>query len=117
MSLLSHRFEEERPWGSYDRFTLNEPTTVKILHVAAGERFSLQKHAHRSEFWKVLEGDGIATIDSETREVHVGDEIEIPIGTVHRLEGGEHGIAVLEIGFGTFDESDIERLEDDFGRA
>ncbi len=35
----------------------------------------------------------------------------------HRLSAGSDGIQLLEIATGTFDEKDIERLEDDYGRA
>ena len=117
MGLLSNYHEEHRPWGSFEQFTLNEPTTVKILRVDAGKRFSLQKHTHRSEWWKVIEGDGIAQTNEEKRHVVKGDVVELPVGTLHRLEGGENGIAVLEISFGEFDENDIVRTEDDFGRV
>ena len=117
MDLLSHHFTEERPWGSFENFTLNENTTVKILRVTAGKRFSLQKHSKRSEYWKVIEGSGTAQSGDEIREVKVGDEINIEAGMLHRLAGGERGIAVLEISFGEFDEHDIERIEDDFGRT
>jgi mannose-6-phosphate isomerase len=118
MSLLAHHsIDDQRPWGSFEQFTLNEPTTVKILRVESGKRFSLQTHEHRSEYWKVLIGSGTAQVGEELREVTVGDAIEIPQSTAHRLTGGDLGITVLEIGFGTFDESDITRLEDDFGRA
>ena len=117
MDLLSHHYSEERPWGSFENFTLNEASTVKILRVTAGKRFSLQKHSHRSEYWKVIEGDGIAQVDDTERHVSVGDEININQSSLHRLTGGEHGIAVLEISFGTFDENDIVRTEDDFGRT
>jgi mannose-1-phosphate guanylyltransferase len=117
MSILPHRYHEDRPWGSFDQFTLNEPSTVKIVRVAAGKRLSLQRHAKRSEFWRVIEGAGTATIGSEERPVAMGDELEIPVGTLHRLQGGPEGVAVLEISTGEFDESDIERVEDDFGRA
>jgi mannose-6-phosphate isomerase len=117
MSLLSNKHNEDRPWGSFEQFTMNESTTVKILRVSTDKQFSLQKHSHRSEYWKVIEGNGIAYIGDSEREVHVGDEIEIPVGTLHRLKGGPNGIAVLEISFGSFDESDIERIEDDYGRV
>jgi mannose-6-phosphate isomerase len=117
MSLLANHHEENRPWGSFEQFTLNESSTVKILRVDAGKEFSLQKHEHRSEYWKVIEGNGTAIIGNETFEVNVGQVMEIPQGTLHRLKGGEHGIAVLEIALGDFDENDIERLEDDFGRV
>jgi mannose-1-phosphate guanylyltransferase/mannose-6-phosphate isomerase len=117
MNLLSHYFTENRPWGSFENFTLNESTTVKILRVAAGKRFSLQKHSQRSEYWKVIEGDGTAQVDEKEIPVKVGDEVQIQVGSLHRLTGGEHGIAVLEISFGEFDEDDIVRTEDDFGRS
>jgi len=117
MNPLPNYLRDERPWGSFERFTDNEQTTVKLLHVAAGKRFSLQRHAKRSEFWRVVEGSGTVTLDEGAREVTVGDQVFIPVGGIHRLEGGEKGIVVLEIAFGEFDENDIERLEDDFGRT
>jgi mannose-1-phosphate guanylyltransferase len=117
MSMLPHRYHEDRPWGSFDQFTKNEPSTVKIVRVAAGKRLSLQRHTKRAEFWRVIEGSGTARSGDDEREVTVGDEIEIPVGALHRLSGGPTGIAVLEIALGEFDEEDIERVEDDFGRA
>lgn len=116
MPLLTRRYHEDRPWGSFDRFTENELSTVKILHANPGAKLSLQRHEHRSEWWKILEGDGFVEINGEHRNVKTGDEIEIPVGTTHRIGGGEHGIAWLEIALGEFDENDIERLEDDYGR-
>jgi mannose-6-phosphate isomerase len=117
MELLTNRYHEDRPWGSFDRFTANELSTVKFLHVDAGKRFSLQTHEHRSEFWKTIAGDGVASINGIDHELNMGDEIEIPVGTSHRLTGGPNGITVLEIALGHFDEEDIHRLEDDFGRV
>ena len=38
---------DERPWGAFERFTLNEPSTVKIITVNAGQTLSLQRHEHR----------------------------------------------------------------------
>ena len=115
--MLSNRHFEERPWGSFERFTANETTTVKIVRVFAGKRLSLQKHARRTEFWKVIEGSGVIQVGDDEREAQVGDEIEIPAGALHRLTSGPEGIAVLEIAFGDFDENDTERIEDDFGRV
>lgn len=117
MSPLPHYYKEERPWGSFERFVANEVSTIKILHVLPGKRFSLQKHAHRSEFWRVVEGSGTLTLGEEEREVTVGDEVSIPVGTLHRLRGGPNGIKVLEIISGDYDEEDIEHIEDDFGRT
>jgi mannose-1-phosphate guanylyltransferase/mannose-6-phosphate isomerase len=117
MNLLSHHFNEERPWGSFENFTLNEQSTVKILRIAPNSRFSLQKHKVRSEYWQVIQGYGVAQSGDEIRDVKIGDEIQMHPGDLHRLSGGPEGISVLEISFGTFDENDIERVEDDFGRT
>jgi mannose-6-phosphate isomerase-like protein (cupin superfamily) len=116
MESFPHIYQEERPWGSFERFTLNEISSVKILRVAPGKRFSLQKHAKRSEFWKVIQGGGSARVGDTEHPLVDGDEIQIPVGALHRLTAGPSGIAVLEICMGEFDESDIVRTEDDFGR-
>ncbi len=110
-------YKEERPWGSFERFVENEKTTVKFLHLAPGKRFSLQRHAKRGEYWRVIAGSGTVTIGDETRVFALGDEARIPQGVLHRLEGGPDGLTVLEIMTGEYDENDIERIEDDFGRV
>lgn len=110
-------YNEERPWGSFERFTENEVSTVKLLHIAPGKRFSLQKHAKRAEFWRCIAGSGKVTVGQEVRPMNMGDEVLVPMGTLHRLEGGPEGITVLEIITGEHDEADIERVADDFGRS
>ena len=117
MSLLQHRSREERPWGSFERFTLNENATVKTITLKPGARFSLQHHLHRTEFWHVLSGTGTARIGDEEHEAKKGDEFEIPCGSTHRMTAGTEGITFLEIALGNFDEDDIVRTEDDYGRA
>ena len=45
MENLAHYAKEERPWGNFERFTLNEKTTIKIISVNAGESFSARSTA------------------------------------------------------------------------
>ncbi|HEX8946612.1 MAG TPA: phosphomannose isomerase type II C-terminal cupin domain [Candidatus Paceibacterota bacterium] len=116
-SLLEFRDHEDRPWGSFDRFTRDELSTVKIIRVAPSKRLSLQRHSHRNEFWHIISGSGTATIDEHETAVAPGDEFEVPARTLHRLAAGPEGLSLLEIAFGHFDENDIERFEDDFGRT
>jgi mannose-6-phosphate isomerase-like protein (cupin superfamily) len=110
-------YKEERPWGSFERFTDNEVSTVKLIHMAPGKRLSLQRHKKRAEFWRAVDGSGKATIDGVAHPLNKGDEVTVPLGALHRLEGGPEGLTVLEIITGEYDENDIERIEDDFGRA
>ena len=107
----------ERPWGNEEQFTLNEKTTVKIIKVKPNSQLSLQYHTKRDEFWKVISGQVYAIIDNKTLELNTGDEIQIPAGTKHRLKHKDGDAQVLEISFGDFDENDIVRLADDYGRA
>lgn len=109
--------KENRPWGNFERFTLNEKTTVKIVAVNAGEAISLQTHEHRDEFWRVIKGSGVIRIGENDNQSNAGDALFCPRGSEHRIAGGPDGISILEIAFGDFDENDINRLEDRYGRA
>lgn len=117
MEGLSNYEKEIRPWGDFERFTLNEKTTVKIITVKTGEAFSLQTHAHRDEFWRVLQGSGVITVGDTEQEARAGENFFIPQGATHRAMGGPEGLVFLEIAFGEFDEKDITRLEDRYGRT
>ena len=110
-------YQEERPWGNFRRFTLNTPSTVKIITIKAGEQLSLQSHEKRSEFWRVIAGSGMWDIDGGKHDFFVGDEKLIPRGSKHTIMAGSSGITILEIALGEFDETDIKRYEDKYGRA
>lgn len=105
-----------RPWGRFERFTLNQASTVKIIHIDPGASLSLQYHAHRSEFWRVVDGGCVAVVGERVVQMGPGDELVVPVGAVHRLTGGPDGARILEIAVGDFSESDIVRLEDGWGR-
>ncbi len=106
-----------KPWGSFRQFAFNEPCTVKIIVVKAGEAISLQRHEGRSEFWRVLSGEPLVTIDEKETTAKPGDEFFIPRQTNHRLAGQQEDCQVLEVSFGFFDEHDITRIEDKYGRV
>lgn len=108
---------EMRPWGAFEQFVLNEKATVKLLTVKAGEVFSLQYHAHRTEFWRVINGPCRVTVGDREVVAQEGEEFTIPENTNHRIEGMEADALVLEISFGEFDEEDIVRVEDKYGRT
>ena len=110
-------YEEERPWGVFRKFTDNKPSTVKIITVKPNEELSLQSHNKREEFWKVLEGDGTFEVGDQKIIVEVGSEQYVPLKTKHKIIAGLEGIEILEISFGEFDEGDIIRYEDKYGRV
>ena len=109
-------YQEERPWGNFRQFVKNTPSTVKIITINPNEELSLQSHTKRSEFWKVIAGSGSYNIDGAKHAFTPGDEIFVSVGAKHRLISGPEGLSVLEIALGDFDEEDIERFEDKYGR-
>ncbi|MBL0311877.1 MAG: phosphomannose isomerase type II C-terminal cupin domain [Holophagaceae bacterium] len=110
----------DKPWGSFDQFVLNTPCTVKILTCDPGQRLSLQRHSHRDELWVALDEGVVVELDGETIKPVIGQEVWLPVGSTHRMSceaSAPHSVRVMEISLGTFDEADIERLQDNYGRV
>jgi mannose-6-phosphate isomerase len=106
----------EKPWGNFKEYALNELTTVKILTVEPGQCLSKQSHHMREELWIPL--DDYAEMEVGGKELHPKkeEEIWVPRNTTHRITARDKQVKVLEISFGTFDESDVVRYEDKYGR-
>ncbi|MES3032126.1 MAG: phosphomannose isomerase type II C-terminal cupin domain [Patescibacteria group bacterium] len=107
----------KKPWGQFEQFTHNEKTTVKIISINHGGSLSLQTHDHRTEFWQVISGHPIVTIGDKKINANPGDEFTVEKLQPHRLEAAGDDVKILEIAFGDFDEDDIIRIEDKYGRA
>lgn len=98
----------------------------KILVVAPQKRLSWQYHHRRSEIWRVVMGSVGVVVSSTNDQTPVkklseGDHINLHQGERHRLVGLDNWGIVAEIWQHTdpenpSNESDIVRLEDDFGR-
>ncbi len=110
-------FDVQRPWGSFRQFTDNEPSTVKLLFVRDGKQCSLQHHKHRAEFWRVLSGTPDVRIGDAVTHARQGDEFTVPVGVSHRITAIGGDVTCLEVSFGAFDENDIVREQDDYGRT
>ena len=107
----------ERPWGKFEQFTQNEAVTVKIITINAGEAFSLQYHKKRTEFWQILSGNPEVLVGDKVILAKPGDKFEVPPETNHRIQARDSRTEILEIATGDFDEDDIVRLEDKYGRS
>jgi mannose-1-phosphate guanylyltransferase/mannose-6-phosphate isomerase len=110
-------FIVKRPWGQFEQFTHNKQTTVKIHTINPAGKSSLQSHSLRKEFWHIVSGGGAVQVGEKEYHVKPGDEYTIPAGTKHRWTGGSEGMVLLEISTGDFNEEDIIRYEDEYGRA
>jgi mannose-6-phosphate isomerase-like protein (cupin superfamily) len=108
---------DKRPWGEETWITDKKPSMVKIITVFPGEANSLQYHHNRDEYWYILSGNGVAVIDDKEVPLSAGVDCFVPRMTKHRMKGGTENLILLELAFGDFDEKDIVRLEDKYGRA
>ncbi len=108
----------EKPWGRFEQYTHNLPCTVKIITVVPGGKLSRQYHQRRDELWVVLDPGACVELDGKVLHPSPEEKLFIPRETVHRLSStGDEPVRILEISFGEFDEDDIVRLEDVYGRA
>lgn len=108
----------ERVWGYYRVLHSDGPSMkVKELVVNPGKTLSMQRHAHRSEYWIVSSGVATVNLKDEFNGEYVEvleaqDEIHIPVGTWHQLQNNTtEEVRVVEIQYGTnCIEEDIERI-------
>ena len=108
----------EKPWGRFEQYTHNAPSTVKVITVEPGGRLSRQYHHGRDELWVVLDPGIRVEVGEEIVDPEPEEKVYIPRGTAHRLSCvGENPARILEVSFGVFDEDDIVRTEDVYGRA
>jgi mannose-1-phosphate guanylyltransferase/mannose-6-phosphate isomerase len=109
----------ERPWGWYETVSERPGNKVKRIRVHPLQQISLQKHHRRAEHWVVVLGTALVTVGERQRELAVGQHVDIPLGTVHRLANRtQQPVEIVEVQFGDdLGEDDIVRLQDDYGRV
>lgn len=118
----SHFFPEVK----FDELKISGKLSPKILMVQGDQRLSWQYHHRRAEIWKLVGGEA-AVVTSQTDEqgnlkkLKIGEIIRLRQGERHRLVGLKGWGMVAEIWQHTdasnpSDESDIVRVQDDFGR-
>jgi mannose-6-phosphate isomerase-like protein (cupin superfamily) len=111
---------------SAEQLKISGKLSPKILVVAPHKRLSWQYHFRRAEIWQVVRGEvGVITSqtdqEGEIKTYLPGNRIVLQQGERHRLIGLNDWGVLAEIWQHTdanapSDESDIVRLQDDFGR-
>ncbi|MBX9879704.1 MAG: phosphomannose isomerase type II C-terminal cupin domain [Candidatus Obscuribacterales bacterium] len=108
----------DRPWGSF--FILDDQKTAKVkrLVVNPGERLSYQSHTKRDEHWVIIAGIATVVLDDVERDFGYGEHVFVKRGTKHRICcRGNEPVELIEVQVGTsFEEEDITRYSDDYGR-
>jgi len=146
-NLKINKQDDSRPWGGFfvieetesekfislyfphlskEELNISGKLSPKILVVAPNKRLSWQYHHRRAEIWKLIGGTAaVITSDTdeekETRNLKIGDIIQLKQGERHRLVGLDGWGIIAEIWRHTVaedpsDEEDIVRVQDDFGR-
>ena len=108
---------DKKPWGKEEIFAVNEKVSVKIINIDKGKRLSLQKHKHRDELLRIIEGEALITFGNNSKKYKKNEEIFVKRGTLHRIKALSDSLKILEVSFGKFDKNDIKRIEDDYGRT
>ena len=114
------------PDEDVENLTKGGRVSPKIMVVKPGQRLSWQYHHRRCEVWKLIDGTA-GLVRSDTDEegdlymMSIGEKVTLQQGERHRLVGGKELGIIAEIWQHTdpdhlSDESDIVRLQDDFGR-
>ena len=118
--MIEDRETGYRPWGMYEVLHIDEKCKVKKITVKPRQKLSLQSHKHRRETWIILLGVGFFQRgEDHISKAVVGDHIIIEKEEKHRIENvGEEDLVFIEVQTGeSFDESDIVRYEDSYGRV
>lgn len=107
-----------RPWGTYEVLCESQGYKVKRIIVNPGCQLSYQYHLYREEYWYVVEGKGILTLNEIKSELKVGDTVTIRPTAKHRVQASkDHSLIFVEVQRGDYlGEDDIVRLKDDYGR-
>lgn len=107
-----------RPWGEWEVLSVAENYIVKRITVQPGRRLSLQYHEHRNEHWVVIEGEGEIEIGQNIFYAVANSHFLVPATYLHRISNvGTVPLIIIETQYGPFlDESDIVRVQDDYGR-
>jgi len=108
-----------RPWGKSSVLSEGSGYQIRAITLLPEKRISLQRHFHRNEHWVILSGTAEVIRGDETFYLSENQSTYIPKTTLHRLTNpGRVPLEIIEVQMGRFiSEDDIERYEDDFGRA
>lgn len=116
---VHYHLKDYRPWGHYQVIDEQKnQSKVKRITVQPGKRLSYQKHEHRSEHWIVVKGIATVLIDDVMKDFKPGENVFISVGQKHRLiNNTKTQVEIIEVQYGEIlDESDIIRIEDEYGR-
>jgi mannose-6-phosphate isomerase-like protein (cupin superfamily) len=78
--------KEECPWGTFNVIDSSDAFKVKRIEGMPDKRLSYRRHSCRSQYWFVVAGKGVVTINGNRSAVSVHSAIDIPLGVAHRIK-------------------------------
>ena len=108
-----------RPWGRYVNLFKGKNFLVKELTIKSKSSISLQKHKHRSEYWRITSGKPRITLNKKKFFKKVNETVFVPKNAIHRIENiFRTPVKIVEVQTGPIlKETDIIRYKDIYGRV
>ena len=75
----------EKSWGTYKVIDVQPGSMTVKISLDKGSSMKYHSHKLRREVWTVISGSGRVVLDEKERAVYVGDTVEIPENTKHRI--------------------------------
>ena len=75
----------DKPWGKVATYSLNQPSSVRVITVEPGQETSVHYHRMRDEMWVVLDPGLTIEIGNRVVEAQPGEEFMIPAEETHRI--------------------------------
>lgn len=110
---------EKKPWGTVKTLSSENGHAVKEVTLMPETQTSLHLHRHRCEFWTIVSGNALVTLDDQKHELTAQDTLFIPINAHHRIKNiGNTPLKIIEVHCGDYlGEDDIVRIADSYGRS
>lgn len=101
-------------WGHTQIMSEAPGFRMKEMVVKPGGQRSLKMHHHRSEQWVIVSGEGVFTLNGQSRPVKAQDVLNIPARGMHALVNtGTSELRIYEFQYGqVLDDSDVVRFND-----
>lgn len=103
---------EDKNWGKEYLLITTDKYAMKRLEINPGKSLSKQYHEHKHETLHVVEGYGYIEINGEPSLITVGDTINLPRRTIHRIVASENCWKLVIIEASTTELDDVVRLEE-----
>jgi mannose-1-phosphate guanylyltransferase / mannose-6-phosphate isomerase len=101
------------PWGSFKVIRDKPNYKVRLISISVSGETVSQKHLYRNDYWKVLKGTALVTVNDVQATLCSGEDLFIPRMMRHRLaNGGDIPLEVIEVQTGDRFNADNEDNED-----